>query len=339
VASGRNRNLPVLLLFNIDFAWEPHERERAFEENEVLGRGLIEEGHPVALLPVLDSDLAGLLRSYRPEDYIVFNLCEAIPGVPQSEALAAALLESLGFVYTGSPPGVLALSEDKSRVKELLASRGIPTPAWRLCRTEAESDTWSDFPAIVKAADRHCSEAVTPETVVTSPEELRRRLSFMLETYGQPALVEHFIDGREFHVSLWGNGRITMLPPAEMDFSAFSDVRDRLCTYEAKFVPESKHYQAIRTLLPAPLSEREYRTLRRVAVSTYKAMGCRDYARLDIRLHEGVFYVLDVNPNADISSDASMACAAEFKGYSYGRMGSILVRMAAKRHPVFCKWA
>lgn len=339
MASGRNHNLPVLLLFNIDFAWEPHERERAFEENEGLARGLTEEGHPVTLLPLLDSDLAGLLRFYRPEDYIVFNLCEAIPGIPQSEAQAAALLESHGFVYTGSPPGVLALSEDKSRVKELLASRGIPTPVWRLCHSEADSDTWSEFPAIVKAADRHCSEAVTPETVVMSREDLRRRLSFMLETYGRPALVEQFIDGREFHVSLWGNGRITMLPPAEMDFSAFSDVRDRLCTYEAKFVPESKHYQAIRALLPAPLSDREYRALRRIAVSTYKAVGCRDYARLDIRLHEGVFYVLDVNPNADISSDASMACAAEFKGYSYGRMGSTLVRMAAKRHPVFCRWA
>ena len=89
--------------------------------------------------------------------------------------------------------------------------------------------------------------------------------------------------------------------------------------------------------LPAPLTDEEYLSLQRICLSTYRAYGCRDYARLDLRLRDGVFFILDINPNPDISFDASMACAAESVGISYGDMGSRLVCLAARRHPVFGK--
>ena len=168
-----------------------------------------------------------------------------------------------------------------------------------------------------------------------TPGELRRRIAYVLDEFHQPALVEDFIDGREFHVSLWGNGAIQMLPPAEMDFAAFADVHERLCTYAAKFDAGSRHYTEIQTRLPAPLKETEYQQLKETAIATYRATGCRDYARLDIRLRDGCFYVLDVNPNADLSSEASLALAAEAAGYSFGALGSRLVNLAAARHPVF----
>jgi D-alanine-D-alanine ligase len=293
-----------------------------------------EIGHSITFLPVPDSDLSRLLSYYRPDELIVLNWCEAIPGIPHSEAQVAATLESLGFVYTGSNSAVLALSEDKHRIKEILTGSGIQTPEWCLFRSPKPKE-WTSFPAIVKASHEHCSEGITPEAVVMTEKELLERVAYVLDTFHQPALVENFIDGREFHVSLWGNGYIEMLPPAEMDFSAFCEVRERLCTYDAKFVPESTHYRGIKTLLPAPLDEDEYRLLEQIAVSTYRTIGCRDYARIDIRFQNGVFYVLDVNPNADISADASMACAAELEGYSYGDMGSRLVRLAAQRHQMF----
>jgi D-alanine-D-alanine ligase len=98
-------------------------------------------------------------------------------------------------------------------------------------------------------------------------------------------------------------------------------------------VPGSKHYEGIKTLLPAPLDGVDLRSLERVCQDAYRAGGCRDYGRIDVRLRDGLFYVLDVNPNADISADASLACAAEVAGYSYGEMASRIVRLAAKRHP------
>ena len=329
--------LPVLLLFNLDPTWAPHDMQTTFEETTRLALAMRGIGHPISLLPVLDSDLSKLLGCYEPAEHIVFNWCEAIPGILNSEAQVATILEALGFVYTGSNPAVLALSEDKQRVKEILTRRGIQTPKWRLF-SSPEPNGWTSFPAIVKASHEHCSEGITPQSVAMTEEELLERVAYVLDTFHQPALVEDFIDGREFHVSLWGNGHVEMLPAAEMDFSAFCEVRERLCTYDAKFVPESRHYRGIKTLLPAPLDEEACCLLEQTAVFAYRAIGCRDYARVDIRLKNGVFYVLDINPNADISADASMACAAELDGYSYGDMGSRLVRLAAQRHPLLRQW-
>jgi D-alanine-D-alanine ligase len=136
---------------------------------------------------------------------------------------------------------------------------------------------------------------------------------------------------------MWGNGHVSMLPPVEMDFSAFSDVHDRLCTYDAKFNSGSSHYENIRTILPCSLTDAELADLERVCMAAYKAIGCRDYGRIDLRLRDGVFYVLDINPNPDISEDASMASAAELAGYTYGEMAEYLITLATKRHPVFGK--
>ncbi len=96
----------------------------------------------------------------------------------------------------------------------------------------------------------------------------------------------------------------------------------------------TEQLEEIKTLLPAPLTNDEKKAMEKVCFDAYRATGCRDYARMDIRLRGNVFYVLDVNPNADISSDASMACAAEANGISYAQMGSLIVQMAARRHPV-----
>lgn len=323
-----------MLLYNLDPTWPDADLEEGLHEAGMLESELRELGHPVTRVEVNHTDLKTILQPYRPEEHIVFNWCEELPGIPHSWVQVTQVLEALDFVYTGSPADVLDLSDDKPRVKRLLDARRVPTPRWRVYKTSAPS-AWNYFPAIVKPSEEHSSLGVTSEAVVTSPAELRKRIEYVLDTFHQPALVEDFIDGREFHVALWGNGKIEMLPPAEMDFSAFGDFHDRLCTYEAKFDAQSVHYKQIGLKLPAPLEPDELRTLERVAIKAYRAVGCRDYARLDIRLRDGVFYVLDVNPNADISSEASFAYAAQAHGYSFGRMGSHLVNLAALRSPHF----
>ena len=328
------QDLPVLLLHNVDPAWTADERSASIDATEQLASALKNVGHPVTPLAVLDTDIAAVLSPYDPDDAVVFNWCEEIPGIPHSEARVAEIIESLNFVYTGSDREALSLCEDKLRVKHLLREAGIPTPDYRFFESP-EPNAWRHFPAIIKPSHEHCSIGITSESVVMTEEELLRRVEYVIDTYHQPALVEDFIDGREFRVSIWGNTQLLILPPAEMDFSAFDDVRERLCTYDAKFVPESAHYRKIETLLPASLTDAERRRLERVSRLAYRTLGCRDYARIDIRLRNGIFFVLDVNPNADISADASMAYAAEKAGYSYGAMGSYIARLAARRHTVF----
>jgi D-alanine-D-alanine ligase len=117
-----------------------------------------------------------------------------------------------------------------------------------------------------------------------------------------------------------------------MDFSAFENIHDRLCTYDSKFDPDSIHYKKIKLKLPAELSKKEYNSLRSTAKKAYTVLGCRDYARIDIRLRNGVFYVLDINANPDISRETSMAAAAELAGYSYNAMIGNILNLAIKRH-------
>jgi len=331
----RRTDIPLLLLHNMDPAWQREETVSALEGIEQLAEGLREEGHPVVAVCVKNPDLPAALKTFRKDSHIVFNWCEELPGLPRSEAHVVKILETLNFVYTGSTAKVLALSWDKSAVKELLARSGIPTPRWRVYASGVK-DNWESFPAIVKPAFEHCSIGITREAVVLDPVELKERILFVHKVLRQPALVEDFIDGREFHVTLWGNGEVAMLPPAEMDFSSFDNVCDRLCTFDSKFSPGSVHFEKIELRIPGLPDGPLYERLRETAVAAYRVLGCRDYARLDLRLRDGIFYVLDINPNADFSPDTSMVYAAEAVGLTYGGLGSQIANLAAQRHPLFC---
>jgi len=326
----------VLLLFDLNPEWTNAEKEEVAQAHSRLSGALLSSGFCIDFLPVVDQYFPERLRAYDSRECVLFNWCEGIPGLHHSEYLVVRHLEQLGFVFTGSGSATLALSYDKHRVKQILDRKGVPTPHWKLY-TSSEANGWHQFPAIVKPAIGHCSEWLTSESVAMNPKELNDRIAYLVDEVGLPALVEDFIDGREFHVSLWGNGRVEMLPPAEMDFSAFSDVHDRLCTYDAKFIPGSVHYENIRTVLPSALNTGELAELERVCMAAYRAIGCRDYGRIDVRMRDGKFHVLDINPNPDISEDASMASAAEHAGLSHSDMATFLVSLAAKRHPVFGK--
>jgi D-alanine-D-alanine ligase len=324
----------VLLLYDLDRTGDELEIQEGERLLSQLESALGDVGHTVTPLPVCDSAWSRQLARFNPRDCIVLNWCDGIPGVAHSDVEVARELCTAGFTYTGSDYPVLALSWNKPYVKRILERWAVPTPRWGLY-DRAETEDWDCFPAIVKPSHEHASLGLTRDAVVLTPEALSERVAYVLDTFHQPALVEDFVDDREFHVTAWGNHTLQVLPPAEMDFCKFSDVHDRLCSFDAKFTPGSRPYEQIGLLLPAPLQEAEMAALQVVTLAAYQALGCRDYARLDIRLRGGVFYVLDVNPNCDISPNVSMALAAALEGYSYGGMLSWIVNLAAMRHPVF----
>jgi D-alanine-D-alanine ligase len=327
-------DLPVLLLCNMNQEWEEPDRESAKSTNSQMAYALNSAGHPVEVVEITDGSLEPLLSPYSPAEKIIFNQCESIPGMIHSEHEAVRIIESMGFTYTGSKPETLRLAEDKTRVKQILESFNIPTPAWKLYSCPSAHD-WNMFPAIVKTSLEHCSISLDPGSVVMNRKELELRIEYILDNFNQPAIVEVFIDGREFHVPLCGNGKVQMMPVVEMDFSAFNDIHDRICTYDSKFDPSSPHYNKIESRIPAPLNTVELINLEKICLNAYHAIGCRDYARLDVRELDGLFYVLDVNPNPDLDIDASMAYSAAHCGISYPDMMSYLVNLAAYRHPVF----
>lgn len=334
VLSVRPHRFKVLLLHNVDPLWNDEDLKDVLHQVAQVVDGLVSVGVEVRELRVQDPLVAMKLCFLDPHGLLVLNWCESIPGMDRSEPLVPQILEDLGFHYTGSPPRVLALSWDKIAVKELLERAGVPIPPWRPFYFP-EAGNWSSFPAIVKPAMEHCSAGITSRSVVLNEKELLEEIERVIVEMKQPALVEEFIDGPEYHVTLWGNSRLEMLPPAEMDFSSFEDVRERLCTFDSKFTPGSKHYEEIQVKVPARLSESQLKSLEEVAVRAYLAAGCRDYARLDLRARDGIPYVLDVNPNPDIGPDTSMALCAQDAGYSYGEMLKKLVQIASARCPVW----
>lgn len=334
MAENRRRDLPVLLIHNMSPEWTSEEVRDAEQDVAALGDALKALGHPVELLAVEDGRLAALLEPHDPRDLIVFNWCEELPGVPHSEPEVAAVLERLGFAFTGASSRVLSLSHDKPQIKRILDASGLPTPPWAVFDTPG-TNGWDIFPAIVKAANEHCSIGISADSVVTSRAELESRVGYILSEHKQPALVEEFIDGREFHVAAWGNGNVTALPAAEMDYVGLTDIRDRLFTYDAKYVPGSRLYETIELRVPAELDPPARAELEGLVLATYRASGCRDYGRIDLRFRDGIFYVIDVNPNPDINPLTSMSYAAAEAGFSYGDMGSRIINLAALRHPVF----
>lgn len=327
-------SLPVLVLSNANHEWSQDDILEAISMTENLVDALREAGHPTTCQYVETNNLSEILNSYSPNDFIVFNWCEELPDVPYSGALVALLLEQRGFTYTGSNSFALELGQDKHRTKLRLKSNDIPTPNWQTF-TSTHIPEWSRFPAIVKPSYEHCSYGITREAVVQTMPELIHRLSYILDELKQPAIVEDFIDGREFHVGVVGNSLIRMLPPAEIDYSSFDDIHDRLCTYEANFDKTSLAYQLTKPKLPVDLTKSQLSTLEEVVIAAYQATDCQDYARMDIRLRGGTFYVLDVNHNADLSPDTSIVLGAGLLGLSYGMLGSLLINLAARRHPRF----
>lgn len=324
--------MKVLLLYDLDPAWDEIEINDSRNSCKILFDSLVNEGIETYLEELSDPYLDKILRRYNPDDTILFNLCETLPGIPNSEGRVMDIIAGSGFTYTGNAPEVISLSYDKRKVKEILSSIGVKVPYGAVLKPEDAYD-WNLFPAIVKPAYEHCSLTMSEKSVVFDPASLQEQITLVNKELKQPAMVEDFIDGREFHVSVWNNEPPEMLPPAEMDFSAFSDARKRLCTYDSKFNPSSEHYEKIETLIPAPLDKALLRKLEKTVIKAWKGFGLLDYARFDFRLRDNEFYLLDINPNNDISLDTSFALAAEMTSYSYSAMAKRIVMMAAERHP------
>ena len=324
---------PVVILHNVDSSWTEAEVQEAEGYLTTMANALADHGHPVDLAQVR-RDVAGPLVRYDPREHIVFNWCEGIDGVPRSGDLIPPVLEELGFAYTGSDARTLATTQDKSAVKVVLDELGVPTPAWRTFGSPDEVEDWDIFPSIVKPVAEHCSFGITEGAVVSSLKELRKRVAYVLGAYGGRALVEDFVIGREFNVSIWGNGQPAPLPLYEIDFSDIADPYRQVVDFDAKWTKGSYTYEHTPSRCPADVDEQVADRIRSVAMAAYKAHGLRDFGRIDMRVRDRQPYVVDVNSNPDITIDGGFAKTAAAAGYNYGAAISRIVNLAAHRRPL-----
>jgi D-alanine-D-alanine ligase len=334
--------IPVLLLYNVVEQLDQGEARDLVTDQEVvrtaqcIAEGLRSTGHDVTVTPVRDeADVARAASNNDPESTLVFNLCENLGGRAEDEPKVPAALEEMGFQYTGSPARTLATCLNKSFTKAQLAASGVPTAPYQVFQ-RADEPIAVPLPAIVKPQAQDASIGIDRSSVVHDERALRRRVEYILDTYRQPALVEAFIVGREFNVGVWGNGVAHTLPLAEIDFSAWGDPYSHVVHFDAKWDEESAEYQTMNVICPAAVESDLAEQIRRVVLAAYTAMGCRDYARVDLRVRDGVPYVLEVNPNPCLATDGGFANAARVARYDYAHMAHQIATWAwwrRDKHP------
>jgi D-alanine-D-alanine ligase len=327
---------PVVLLYGLDDSSYDFEASATRALVASASHGLRERGWQVAEAEVRH-DLVEALKPFPPQEWAVFNLCEGAPSQAFYYAKTARVLSAMGYAYTGSDPVALDQTQYKWKMKSLLHRNGVPTPQWGIfdSASQVTADALGSgiFPAIVKPANEHCSYGITRESVVMNLDEARQQAAQVIAQFQGPALIEEFLDSAEYNVSVWGPGKdhAWVLGISTMTYDAFSDIRDRLCTFEAKWDPSSEPYQRIPAICPAPLPDALKAEIERVSIAAFAASGCRDYGRIDLRLKGGCPMALDVNANCDVSADGGFAAAARAAGLSYGQMMERILLYALER--------
>lgn len=280
------------------------------------------------------SDLPALLTTYPAR--LVINLVEGFPGRPEDANLIPAVCRAFGRSATGNDTSALELSLDKAVAKAVLATAGVPVPAGRLAAPGQPMPDAFLPPGtyIVKPARADGSEGIDSRSVAPWPgQALKDAVKRVHEAFGQPAVVEAFCGTREFNMSILQEGdRLRLMPVAEIEFRQFGADRPRIVSYEAKWNPSTFEYKHTTRVLPAHLPEADAERLGACAREAWQALGCRDYARVDIRMDDaGALTVIEVNPNPDIAPDAGFAKALEAGGVTYPEFVEILLRNAFAR--------
>lgn len=241
-------------------------------------------------------EVMSVLDSHQPD--VVFNLCEAPLGRPDLEAHVAALFEWMGVRFTGCGSETLALCRRKDRTDAALAARGVPVPRA------------GGFPCIVKPADEDGSAGIYADSVCENEEELERARARLTG----PVVVQEFLPGREFPVSLWGQTEPDYISIGEYVFESGL----RLNTYAAKWEVTSADYDNSPLFYQPTLDPSLEEAVTTAARGAWQAVGARGYLRLDLRCDaEGVPRVIDVNPNPAIVPNTGIHRAVREAGWTW----------------------
>jgi D-alanine-D-alanine ligase len=330
------RPIQVVILYNEPVL--PADHPDAASEHEILdtvdvvGKTLTGAGFEVARLGVGYDPrvLVEGLRSLQPD--VVFNLFEGLADRGGTEAQVAGVLEWLDIPFTGCPFHTLCLARSKHLTKHLLRGAGLPTPEFFVIEKLPVPACALEWPVIVKPAQQDASVGLDQGSVVTEQQRLEERVASLLRTYGPPVLVEQFIRGRELNVGLIEAPDLRVLPISEVLFIEKDPSYWPIVTYDAKWTPGSRDYEATPPRYPAEVSPRLAERLEALARQAFRLLGCRDYARVDFRVRPtGKPYILEVNPNPDFSPTAGLTGGLGSAGLTHEQFTVDLVRNALAR--------
>lgn len=285
--------------------------------------GLLEQGHRVEVLGV-DDDLDAInhaRRDFRP--HIVFNLLEEFAREQSFVAYLLGYLEMLGQPYTGCSPVGLLYAADKARQQRALRQHRIPTPGFfeaprgrKVRRPERMA-----FPLIVKSQTSHGSMGITQASVVFDDASLNERVESIHDTMDTDAIVERFIPGRELYIGVMGNKRLEQFPIWELRLENLPANAPFVATEKVKWDLAYQERVGLETGPALPLPDGIAERVVRIARRAYRALEQSGYARMDFRLTDDAqIYLIESNPNPDLTYGEDFAKSAELAGIEYPRL-------------------
>ena len=277
-------------------------------------------GHEVQPLGV-KNDL-GVIHSaiddWKP--HIAFNLLEEFDGEAVYDQHVVSYLELLHMPYTGCNPRGLMLARDKALAKKVLSFHRILYPEFiEVPQGRAvKRPKWLRFPLIVKSVSEEASLGISQASIVEDDDKLKERVAFIHNSVGSGALIERYIEGREFYVGVIGNGHLHVLPVWELIMDKLPDDAKRIATERVKWSRKYQVKYGITSREAENLPEGKAEEIQHLAKRVYRALGLSGYARIDMRMDgEGQLYILEANPNPQIAHDEDFADSAGKSSYHY----------------------
>lgn len=342
-----NSDTKILICYNtpvsIFTVYDGKPAKGKYSRNDLSESGLVKEVAQIKKIlknyfsevhsQAIDRDVQKTVRNinrFKPD--VIFNFVESVEGNASHEYCMAGLFELLGYEYTGNGSSCLGNCLNKSQTKNILGSYGIATPQSQIIK-KSEKITAKDikltYPLILKLLYEDASIGISEYSVVNDFESLEKHLCFLQRTYKQDVLIEEYIDGRELNIAILGR---TVLPVSEIIFNGLPEGLPRIVTYDGKWIKRSTYYKYTTPRCPAELNKRLQKKVEEIAMEAFAAMNCRDYARIDIRVNRNDNpYVIEVNPNPDISTDSGFVRAAATAGIDYPELLLYILQLALSR--------
>ncbi|MCL4397724.1 ATP-grasp domain-containing protein [Patescibacteria group bacterium] len=302
------------------------------EDARAIAKALSSDGYKPEIFELTPENISDLNKI---KTDLFFNLCDGIGNLPKTEHKVPEILDQMSLPYTGANASSLILTTNKVLTKKIFEQNNIPTPAYAVFETVPdELPSKLEFPLFAKPVAEDCSLGINNESVIKNLSQLRRAVKRLLKKYNQPVLVEEYIAGREFNVTIMGNGaQARVLPISEIVFGKFYVGKPKFVDFKAKWLESSLYFRNTVGVCPAKIDAALKRKIEKLALKAYFACGGRDYARVDIRLsRDEVPYFLEVNLNCDISPQMGASRSAKASGLSYSQFIGKLAHIAAQRY-------
>ncbi|MBN2569112.1 MAG: hypothetical protein JXB42_06745 [Deltaproteobacteria bacterium] len=258
---------------------------------------------------------------------LIFNLCETVDEDAKLAGHPAALFELLDIPFSGSASLAIMLTTDKVITKRLLQGKGVRTPGYLLYDGSKYFNSSSlQFPVILKPRYEDASIGINQKSIIERESDLKDRLRDMYSLFGE-ILVEEYIKGREFNVSIFGYPFPEIMPIAEIDFSTFPEKLHQIVGYEAKWDEDSFEYNNTPRLFDFDIGKSVLMEMGKVSLQCFNYFSLRDYGRIDIRVdHQNRVYVIEINANPCLSPDAGFPASLAYGGKDYSAMLQLLIR-------------